>query len=221
MRKSFIFVLLLPLIFLTACSLKKAAPDYNPPTNINPPGQNNPVACTMEAKLCPDGSAVGRSGPNCEFSPCPETNLNPATTSVKVFFGIRNLNPNSIDCNKVYAVERIIQLSDDAPNAALRELFKGPNQSEKENGYTSWFSDKTTDILKDIKVTNVLARVDLVDIRSLIPNASTSCGSAELLAEMETTLKQFPEIKKVIISIDGQPDTFYQWLQLSTPVFKY
>ncbi len=30
-----------------------------------------PVACTAEAKLCPDGSAVGRTGPNCEFAPCP------------------------------------------------------------------------------------------------------------------------------------------------------
>ncbi len=28
--------------------------------------------CTAEAKPCPDGSAVGRSGPNCEFEPCPE-----------------------------------------------------------------------------------------------------------------------------------------------------
>ena len=28
-------------------------------------------ACTMEAKLCPDGTYVGRSGPNCEFAPCP------------------------------------------------------------------------------------------------------------------------------------------------------
>lgn len=28
-------------------------------------------ACTMEAKICPDGSSVGRSGPNCEFAPCP------------------------------------------------------------------------------------------------------------------------------------------------------
>ncbi|MEK7066372.1 MAG: TspO/MBR family protein, partial [Patescibacteria group bacterium] len=27
--------------------------------------------CTLEAKICPDGSAVGRTGPNCEFSPCP------------------------------------------------------------------------------------------------------------------------------------------------------
>lgn len=31
----------------------------------------NPKACTMEAKLCPDGSYVGREGPNCEFAPCP------------------------------------------------------------------------------------------------------------------------------------------------------
>ena len=30
------------------------------------------VACTMEAKLCPDGSYVGRTGPNCEFAPCPD-----------------------------------------------------------------------------------------------------------------------------------------------------
>ncbi len=30
-----------------------------------------PVACTMDAKICPDGSAVGRVGPNCEFAPCP------------------------------------------------------------------------------------------------------------------------------------------------------
>ncbi|MBL1147861.1 MAG: hypothetical protein HND56_03550 [Pseudomonadota bacterium] len=29
------------------------------------------VMCTMDAKLCPDGSAVGRTGPNCEFAPCP------------------------------------------------------------------------------------------------------------------------------------------------------
>ena len=30
-------------------------------------------ACTQEAKLCPDGSAVGRTGPNCEFAECSST----------------------------------------------------------------------------------------------------------------------------------------------------
>src|SRR5262245_30310484 len=28
-------------------------------------------SCTMEAKLCPDGSYVSRTGPNCEFTECP------------------------------------------------------------------------------------------------------------------------------------------------------
>jgi hypothetical protein len=31
-----------------------------------------PVVCTQEAKLCPDGSYVSRTGPNCEFTECPE-----------------------------------------------------------------------------------------------------------------------------------------------------
>lgn len=31
----------------------------------------NVVACTEEAKVCDDGTAVGRTWPNCEFAPCP------------------------------------------------------------------------------------------------------------------------------------------------------
>jgi hypothetical protein len=41
------------------------------PTPVPAPTDQEPVACTMDAKMCPDGSAVGRSGPNCEFAPCP------------------------------------------------------------------------------------------------------------------------------------------------------
>ncbi len=36
--------------------------------------QNNQAACTAEAKICPDGTAVGRTGTNCEFAPCPAPN---------------------------------------------------------------------------------------------------------------------------------------------------
>ena len=31
-----------------------------------------PVACTMEVKLCPDGSYIGRVAPKCEFAVCPD-----------------------------------------------------------------------------------------------------------------------------------------------------
>lgn len=33
-------------------------------------------ACTLEAKVCPDGTSVGRTGPNCEFAPCPSAKPN-------------------------------------------------------------------------------------------------------------------------------------------------
>ncbi len=36
-----------------------------------PSSQTSQIACTMEAKLCPDGTYVGRSEPNCEFAICP------------------------------------------------------------------------------------------------------------------------------------------------------
>lgn len=71
------------LLFLSgvACgyylSLKDAQPTINPGPRagqtIFPPADEG-VTCTMEAKECPDGSYVGRSGPNCEFEACPTAN---------------------------------------------------------------------------------------------------------------------------------------------------
>jgi hypothetical protein len=44
------------------------------------------VACTMEAKICPDGSSVGRVAPNCEFAVCPSpTATTDPTVSWKIF----------------------------------------------------------------------------------------------------------------------------------------
>jgi hypothetical protein len=35
------------------------------------------TACTEEAKICPDGSAVARTGPRCEFAACPTGGAKP------------------------------------------------------------------------------------------------------------------------------------------------
>ncbi len=45
-----------------------------------------PVFCTQEAKLCPDGSYVGRTGPKCEFAQCPVA----SGTTVSMREGERN-----------------------------------------------------------------------------------------------------------------------------------
>lgn len=39
------------------------------------------IACTLDAMICPDGTAVGRTGPNCEFAACPSTGM--ATSSLE------------------------------------------------------------------------------------------------------------------------------------------
>ena len=60
MKQYFVFLIaLLALLLFFGCTQE--------------PGSNNsnPAACTQEAKLCSDGSSVGRTGPNCEFAPCP------------------------------------------------------------------------------------------------------------------------------------------------------
>lgn len=60
--------------------LVKSASTEKP--NVKPTG----IACTMEAKICPDGSSVGRSGPNCEFTPCPQSTISqtsPTPTTIQ------------------------------------------------------------------------------------------------------------------------------------------
>lgn len=52
-------------------------------TNIITDDSNEPIACTMDAKICPDGSAVGRVGPNCEFAACPAPKTVQCTDEMK------------------------------------------------------------------------------------------------------------------------------------------
>lgn len=56
----------------------KATPESRANSESRPKPDNRPnpddmMMCTMEVKLCPDGTGVGRTGPKCEFAPCPTT----------------------------------------------------------------------------------------------------------------------------------------------------
>lgn len=136
------------------------------------------------------------------------------TMTIKIYLNNENYNPNSEDCSKVYPLDRVIPKTLGVAKAALQELFRGPTEQEISQGYVSWFSQDTQNILKSIKTENGIAYVDLTDIRQVIPNVSASCGSAQFLAEIETTLKQFEGVKNVIIAIDGKPSAFYEWIQI-------
>jgi len=83
--------------------------------------ENEPVACTMDAKICPDGTSVGRVAPDCEFAPCPED----AKANWQVykneqygveikypqnFWAAQNLQITQKDCNYDFS-------TDECPNA--------------------------------------------------------------------------------------------------------
>ena len=63
------YITLLLALVLVAC----AQSANKPSNNANPAEEfkDNPVACTMDAMQCTDGSWVGRSGPSCEFACAP------------------------------------------------------------------------------------------------------------------------------------------------------
>lgn len=55
--------------FLTEFLRSRLDVDYE--EGSEKPDDGTPTACTAEAKICPDGTAVGRTGSNCEFAACP------------------------------------------------------------------------------------------------------------------------------------------------------
>ncbi len=65
-------VILFGLVILTALGLGSYYAIKNQRGNVIHPLPSH-VACTQEAKQCPDGSYVGRSGSSCEFAPCQST----------------------------------------------------------------------------------------------------------------------------------------------------
>ncbi|QQR83391.1 hypothetical protein IPJ72_06390 [Candidatus Peregrinibacteria bacterium] len=67
MRYKNVAFALVSLLILTSCT---------PQPLTSPQQPAEPVMCTMDAKQCPDGSFVGRQGPNCEFAACPDSSEN-------------------------------------------------------------------------------------------------------------------------------------------------
>lgn len=137
-----------------------------------------------------------------------------APTDAAVYFGNDLLNPNATECAAVYPVSRDASGHPDMRFAVLSALLRGPTEEEKAEGYSSFFSADTAGAQRSLSVQNGTAYVNLTDLRQVIPNASTSCGSASLMAQLETTLMQFPGVERVIVAFDGDTQAFYDWIQV-------
>jgi hypothetical protein len=69
----FVLVLVFGLVLGAIYLIGRFASVAKDPVRGNQPSAPVASACTMDAKVCPDGTAVGRDGANgCEFLPCPD-----------------------------------------------------------------------------------------------------------------------------------------------------
>ncbi|MFH1036535.1 MAG: GerMN domain-containing protein [Patescibacteria group bacterium] len=132
-------------------------------------------------------------------------NQEQATTTLLVYFNNSNLDPE-FSCNKVFPVERIVVRTQSPARKALELLFEGPTQSEKEQGFLT--SINTGVEIQSLTIENKVAKADFNE--QLEFQVGGSCRVSAIRAQITETLKQFPTVDSVIISIDGRTEDILQ-----------
>lgn len=169
-----------------------------------PSAQGRAVGLSLFASL-----AVGAALLATTPAPAPATTPS-RTVSIYVPRGA------SASCTRVLPLPRRVS-GPALLTAAMRALLAGPTRSERALGYAGWFSAKTTGHLRSVRLHDGLARVDFRSFARDIPGASSACGGAVLLAQLDRTAKLLANVKRPIYSFDGSTQAFYEWLQLETP----
>ena len=136
------------------------------------------------------------------FTIAPEKNY----SSVAVYFGNTQEDPNSAECNKVYSTFRTIQKTQTVARATVEELLKGPNEAEKQVGFFTSINSNVK--IKDLQIKDGVATIEFDS--QLEFQVGGSCKVSAIKAQITQTLKQFPSIKDVVISIDGRTEDILQ-----------
>jgi len=127
-------------------------------------------------------------------------------TAIKVFFNNEVLDPE-VSCTKVFPVNRMVEKSPTIAKTALEELLKGPTEPEKLQKYSTALNSGVT--VKSVTIVDGLAKADFDSQLGFQVGGSCKVGLIRL--QIEETLKQFPTVKEVQISIDGiSGDTILQ-----------
>jgi spore germination protein GerM len=113
-------------------------------------------------------------------------------------------------------VNRTVQGPDLVANT-LTALLAGPTASERETGLQSLFSADTADALRSVEIIDGTAYIDFHDFRMSLSAATTSCGGASFMNQLERTVKQFPTVKRTLYSFEGDVEAFYEWIQYGSP----
>ena len=125
-------------------------------------------------------------------------------TTVKVFFGKEGVSET--DCSEVIAVSRTVLKTEALGRAAINELLKGPTAVEKSTGFFTSLNEGV--MLKSLRITEGVAYAEFDE--ALGRSVGGSCRVQAIRAQITETLKQFPTIEEVVISIDGRTEDILQ-----------
>lgn len=127
------------------------------------------------------------------------------TMEVKAFFSTNE--DAQTTCGASKAVMRIVPKSVATARTALTELLKGPTEQEKL--YYGVFTSINPGVkIQSLDIRNEIAYVDFDS--TLEFQVGGSCRVAAIRAQIVNTLKQFPTIKDVVISINGRTEDILQ-----------
>jgi len=121
------------------------------------------------------------------------------TVTLRVYFGNRRFDPQGLKCETVYPVFRTVPKTTAVGRAALAELLKGPSPAEAVAGVVSAINPGVK--LQNLTIINGVAYVDFSP--ALAAEVGGACLTTAIRAQIIETLKQFPTIKSVTISING------------------
>ncbi|MBT6954848.1 MAG: hypothetical protein HN991_00660 [Candidatus Jacksonbacteria bacterium] len=127
------------------------------------------------------------------------------TTTIKAFFNNISHDPNLIDCNVVYPVERRTASADTIEKAALQELLLGPSILERTSGFQTQIPERVE--INSLEVEDGTAYVDLSE--ELEPGGG-SCIVTAIVSQINQTLTQFSHIEAVELSIKGETESILQ-----------
>jgi spore germination protein GerM len=141
-------------------------------------------------------------------NPFVSLNLNPNSTStaaqagtkvVELYFPNKRLDAPSI-CPGIFPVERTVLDAPTVMRDALALLLSGPSKEETEKGYTTEIKGGAA--IQSLKLEDGLVSVDLT--QPILEESATACAEKTAIAQIEATLKSFPNVNTVMVAANGQ-----------------
>lgn len=139
------------------------------------------------------------------FEEMPETSQE--LMAVKIFLSdSRYVNEPYFDCSRTIAVERQAAETSAVARASLEALLRGATQEEINQGFVSNIPPGVR--IQKLTVENGVAKVDFDE--QLEYQMGGSCRVAAISAQITDTLKQFPTVNEVVISVNGRTEDVLQ-----------